>query len=85
MVADVILSVKMDQGCMGNERTQENRTRWPTTHRIEATQDEAYLAAGVGGDGGVGVGHCGEEGAAEVLHVADQVQVQPGALPCNTA
>ena len=60
---------------MGNERVLDNRTQWPTTHGIEAAQDEAYLAAGVGGDGGVGVGHGGEEGAAEALHAADQVQV----------
>ena len=54
------------------------------THRIETTQDEAYLSAGVGGNGGVGIGHRWEQSAAEILHVADQIQVQPGTFTCNT-
>lgn len=49
-------------------------------HRVFAAQHEADLAAGVGRDGAVGVAHHGEERPAEVLHVLDEVQVQPLAL-----
>lgn len=45
-----------------------------------AAQHEANLAAGVGGDGAVGVAHHREERPAEVLHVLDEAQVPPLAL-----
>lgn len=52
-------------------------------HRIFAAQHEAYLAAGVGGDTAVSVGHHREERLAELSHLLDEVQVQPLALTCG--
>ena len=49
-------------------------------HWVLAAQHEADLAAGVGGDGAVGVVHHWEERLAEVSHLLDEVQVQPLAL-----
>ena len=49
-------------------------------HWVLAAQHEADLAAGVGGDGAVGVVHHREESLAELPHLLDEVQVQPLAL-----
>lgn len=52
-------------------------------HRVFATQHEANLAAGIGGDGTVGIAHHREEGLAEMPHLLDEVEVQPLALTCG--
>lgn len=44
---------------------------------VFAAQHEADLAAGVGGDGAVGVFYHREQSLAELVHLLDKVQVQP--------
>ena len=49
---------------------------------VLAADHEADLAGGVGGDGGVGVFGDGEDLAASLLEVGDQLEVKPLVLSC---
>ena len=76
------------QGCVSETCSPGPPARLPprpggqstSAHWVLAAQHEADLAAGVGGDGAVGVVHHWEERPAEVPHLLDEVQVQPLAL-----
>lgn len=50
------------------------------THRVLAAEHEADLAAGVRGDGAIGVFHHREQRLAELTHLLNEIQVQPLAL-----
>lgn len=53
------------------------------THGVLAAEHEADLAAGVRGDGAIGILHHREQRLAELTHLLNEIQVQPLALTCR--